>query len=131
MKNLNQYITGEMINEQVFPSVHSFPESWQPYIMALYILILLWISIFLASGLNDITFGISSLVEIVKDKFDEFKYKKQLIEMKKALESNEKYIKWENDKNHKLKDLRVIIKDIKDDPNINKIIREIWEESKK
>lgn len=136
MKNLVNYINEsqeeQRIDEYYFPPVSSFPPSWQPYIASFYMLMAWWGGVFLASGFEDVTGGISSIVNFVKGKFEDFKYKKQVKEINKLLEDDPEYKEWQAKpaKQRKLKDLTPIITKYQDSKAVKDIIKSIWEESK-
>ena len=133
MKDIKDYIINEneqQIDENFVYPVHLLPPEWQPYAIAMYVLYFLWAGIFFATGFEDATFGISTLKEITKDKFEEFKHKRELKAIKKILDQDEDYIKWSKNKNKRLKDLTPIIKKIRNDSKVKQIIKDIWEESK-
>ena len=133
MKDLKDYIINEdeqRIDEFYITPVSMFSPEWQPYIASLYGLILLWLGVFFTSGGNDYAFGFKTLKKIVKNKFDEFKYQKELKEFQKILDQDEDYIKWNNDKKKRLKDLTSIVMKLKNDGNVKQIIKDIWDKSK-
>lgn len=133
MKNIKDYIINEneqQINEFFVPPISLFPPEWQPYIGALYGLEVLWLSAFFVTEFEDYTFGIKTIKEIVKNKFDDFKYKRELKEFQKILDQNEDYINWNNSKKKRLKDLTSIVLNLKKDGNVKEIIKDIWEKSK-
>lgn len=132
MKDLKDTLNeNRQINEVYFPYFPSTGEvsaPWGPYVLALYGLILIWFSVF--AGFNDPAFGLKTLKEIIKRKIDDFKYKKELEEMKEVLENDEEFKQWKSNKNHKMRELNDIILRLKDTPNVKKIMRDIWKESK-
>ena len=136
MKNLVNYINESQeerrIDEAYFPPITAFPVEWQPYITALYALLIWWGSVAIATGCDDITGGFTTIKEIIKGKFRDFKYKRQLKEIKKLLEDDPDYKKWQDkpDKQRKLKDLTPIITKYKDDKDVKDIIKSVWDESK-
>jgi hypothetical protein len=132
MKTLKQFIgESEQINEYYVPPIQSFPPQWQPYVTAIYCLVLLWLGIIGITGGEDPTFGYITIKQFIQGKVEDFRYKKQLEEIKEILEKDEEYQSWEADKNHRLKDLKSIIMRLRNDNNIKKVISDIWKESKK
>ena len=69
---------------------------------------------------------------MIKDKFNNLKFKKQLKEMQRILEDDPDYNEWAAKpvKQRKLKDLTPIITKYKDDEAVKYIIKSIWDESK-
>jgi hypothetical protein len=92
---------------------------------------LLWLGIIGITGGEDPTFGYITIKQFIQGKVEDFRYKKQLEEIKEILEKDEEYQSWEADKNHRLKDLKSIIMRLRNDNNIKKVISDIWKESKK
>lgn len=134
MKDLKDKLNENLqINEVYFPyfpgtNTSEVPAPWLPYVLALYGLILIWYGVF--AYFNDPAFGLKTLKEIIKGKIDDFKYKKELEEMKEVLENDEEFKQWKSNKKHKMKELNDIIIRLKDTPNVKRIIRDIWKESK-
>ena len=139
MKSLVNYInenTEEQIDESVlgvanFPRVSEFPPEQQPYAIAFYIVIMIWLSIFCITVGDEPFMGLKTLYNVVKEKFSDFKFNKQVKEVKKLLEQDPEYKEWESDKKHRLKDLKPIIDKYKSDSDMKAILNTIWDESKK
>lgn len=142
MKSLIQYINDkeENINEVYFPfaELSGEPSLWVQYLGAAFVLFEIWLTIFIGTGIltdhkdYDSTFGIKTLYNLVKNKFKDLKYKKQLKEMQALLDNDPEYKEWASKplKQRKLKDLNPIVIKYQNDDNVRRIIKDIWKESK-